>query len=106
MLIINIPTRDLMYENLSAVVKDHIAAPGDYYLLHEEHILYTTLRWGLVMDENECVEVMMEAFENVDGEQLGHPVTREGFVGQWEFVAFESRDPKDTLKVLVKVDYS
>ena len=104
MLIVNIPTRNLMYENLSAIVKDHIAAPGDYYLLHEEHILYTTLRWGLVMDDNERVEVMMEAFENMDGEPFGVPVTREAFVGEWTFKS--DADAFVDLTVLVKVDYS
>lgn len=85
MLIIQIDQSTLPHRSLTELAQQCLAEPGDYEMLHEEIVLNHTFRWGASMDEDGRYCIVMDVFNNDDGEEYWYcnPITAQHFAGKW-----------------------
>jgi hypothetical protein len=105
MIIIQIDPSELPAMSLAAIAERSLEEAGDYEMLYEQQMLFTTLRWGAILLEdgdNRRVAVMMDVFSTEDGEPCCEPIIRHDLPGVWTIPGFANIGVLP-MEVLVKV---
>lgn len=105
MIIIDIDPSTLRYRSLEDLAEQSLIEPGDYELIYEEQILFTTLRWGAIKWDEDRNMIMLEVFSTEDGEMVCEPIYHDYLAGEWVVPGFPNIGV-DELKVQVRVNRS